>query len=356
MGNFESALFYFFILFIITVLTSYADSVNRYWPMFLGTLLLASVVGLRAGSVGIDTASYISVFQSKQYSWFGDAGFALFSDFFNNYANVHVYFYAIALITYFLFMRGIWYFRKTSSVGIIVFLFLLQNFFPSMNTMRQLLAVSIVFASTKYLIEKKYLKYVLGIVIASLIHASVALGIFSFGISLLLSWKYLRFSRKVFFIITAPVLLGLLILIFYLLFAETISIKIRYYFQVSNFTFGLFGLAQVAFNSILAFYFFRKQQDETSIVRLISIIYILGSVGMLIGYLYKYMDRLFLPFTIFQPVFYSFLWKNKDIQKSGYVWRISLKKFLVFAFTLYPFINSIISNSYKTIPYAMFFL
>ena len=58
--------------------------------------------------------------------------------------------------------------------------FLAGHFFYSLNLMRQFLAVSVLLFSYKYLIDKKYIKFITGVIIAFLLHSSSIIFVIAF--------------------------------------------------------------------------------------------------------------------------------------------------------------------------------
>ncbi len=134
----------------------------------------------------VDTAAYYSGFLAYPTNLSGtveyirgftkDVGFYVCSAFFKLLIpNVRAYFIAIAMLQGILLMR---LYRKYSSDYIIsLFLFVASTdiFSYMFNGIRQFVAVTIIIAGTEYFIEKRYVKAILIILVASLFHQSALL-------------------------------------------------------------------------------------------------------------------------------------------------------------------------------------
>lgn len=139
-------------------------------------IVLSLLIGLRAPQIGNDTVTY----------------HAMFKDF-----NVYDNFFVVSNFEYgyVILMRFIGLFTKESQVAIlvvafltvtpvvvtifkysempwlsVVLIFLLEIMSYQMNIMRQALAMSIVFAGSKLLLDRKILKYIIVVLIAMLFH------------------------------------------------------------------------------------------------------------------------------------------------------------------------------------------
>jgi transmembrane protein EpsG len=179
---------YFFVITLLVTLTSYkqkftaADIEFEASPKlrlqhFAGLLILSLIIGFRY-KVGVDWEGYKDGFNSIKSS-----PFLLYRDqfwelgyFFINKTIAKLglsyewMFFTVALISWYFIFKS---FPKLLLPLLIFFLFVDEYFFWSMNGVRQFAAMSIWMLATRYIINKKLVKYLLLIFIASLFHRSV---------------------------------------------------------------------------------------------------------------------------------------------------------------------------------------
>jgi len=145
----------------------------------LALLFASSVAGLRYG-VGTDFFAYEQWFRHYlaypiRFDNYQDLGFSvmikglqLFTD------SPQILFFVSALITNILVMMFIK--KNTDLYDLGFFLFItLYFYYSSLNIMRQWIAISIFLFSLKYAFDKKFIKYILLVLIASTFHASALL-------------------------------------------------------------------------------------------------------------------------------------------------------------------------------------
>ena len=155
----------------------------------LSTLFPTVLAGARDFTVGTDIATYGNfVFQAARYSTrirsflrsrkeietlYKALAFAV-SRFTN---NPHWFYFVTALIICGFTMCGLWYYRRWCSVtlGWTCFLFLFYG--DTLNTMRQCLALAIVFAAFPLFLEKKYVLFGVVSVIGILFHVTGVLAL-----------------------------------------------------------------------------------------------------------------------------------------------------------------------------------
>lgn len=153
------------------------------------SLVAAIVVATLRGDFTADYSSYLSIFHDiSNISWktFFDRftfspsfeevewGFALFNFLIGRLAkNDFVFWMACAIITYYPMYRLSKY-STIASLSVLLFLSL-GPFYDSFNTVRMIMAASIYVYSIKYVEERKFIRYALIVVVASLIHGSILL-------------------------------------------------------------------------------------------------------------------------------------------------------------------------------------
>lgn len=90
-------------------------------------------------------------------------------------------FYSLATIG--LMLGGIWYFRKYANPVVTLFMYLGLYYFQSYNIFRQSLSLAIVFWGIRYVVERKPIRYLLTVIVASVFHntAVFALVLYWYG-------------------------------------------------------------------------------------------------------------------------------------------------------------------------------
>lgn len=170
--------------------------------IFLFTVLF---VGLRSSNIGTDTNSYIYMLENLDlYNFYTmEPLFFFYSsiiDFFlNGEFKYLVYFTLISLITWFFFYKGIIDNGFLICLSVSVVFSQTNIFYDQFNTIRQLIAISIIFFSFKYLLNFQYRKYFIFCFLASLFHYSAFISILFFILF------YFR-SYFIYFIFFIPVL------------------------------------------------------------------------------------------------------------------------------------------------------
>ncbi|AIQ54436.1 EpsG family protein [Paenibacillus sp. FSL R7-0331] len=146
---------------------------KRIISQFVIICILGLFSGTRDG-IGIDYSSYLIHIKqiSLGYPNYMEFGFRYLSKFvmvfFDDPKAVIV---TISFLTVYFFVSSIYY--QSSNVTMSVFLFLTWGYyFFTFNTIRNYFALALVFFSLKYIFEKKYLKFIFFVILASLFHKS----------------------------------------------------------------------------------------------------------------------------------------------------------------------------------------
>lgn len=349
-----SYLFYILSLFICIFFAYYADKYNSKLMRNLLICFLVFITGFRGYEVGIDTNNYVEMWDSMIIGApvYCEVGFQWLILFLQHFSlNPTILFVTCSIITFGLLVIRLWDFRKIASFTVMVAVLYMLVALPSMNVMRQFCAVSIVFFSTRYLFQRHYLKFFLGILIASFLHLSALLGILFVGFELL-EWKRFSILKKTIFSIL--ILVGLFISG---LAYEFVNSEYGHYFDSENVQPGLLTIALFVF-IIFAFAVSnlngKKVGNELSEVKishfliLVSFIsYVAAVLLQSLGYYFKYMDRIGILFSIWGIVFWGILFKLTK--------RISLTAFFFVAMLVlvgWPFITILIGNTLQVLPYS----
>lgn len=167
----------FYIVSVIALLLALIAEKKRSGLFFcLSALSLALLCGLRAESVGTDTHTYtasIEAIQSGGMFFEFDIGFYFVVKFISGFTNsIPLTFFLLALITISMIYYTIWFYRNRGSIAFMVFIFMCFLYPQMFNIVRQMLALSIVFAASTLLEKKKPVLFCIILAIASLIHIS----------------------------------------------------------------------------------------------------------------------------------------------------------------------------------------
>lgn len=319
-------------------------------------LLLVCITGFRGSEVGRDTVSYISMWENliagepvyvePGFQWLMYALQQVSSD-------SIILFIVCSFIIYELIICRLWSFRTMSSFPVSIAVLYMSDMHPSMNIMRQYCAVAIVFYCIQYLIDGKYFKYIIGVVIASLIHFSTIIALLYLLIYDFLRWRELTIFRKTFLLIIlgiSPLILGLILPI--------LETEYGNYFETHENNIGFLTALKVIF--ILVSLIFSRlwekkmtnlrsilTQKDRLLVKLSFIAYILGVVLQSLGYFFPFMDRIGMPFYIMGSIYWGILFKCTQ--------NTSLRAMYLSALILLigiPFALSMFGNGQGVVPYT----
>ncbi|RRG17559.1 EpsG family protein [Weissella viridescens] len=178
----------YFMLFpiigIIYLLTNNQIFSSRRMFVFLSFAFLGTFAASRASTVGTDTMTYETIFANT-----GDV-FSKKSPAFSVFSTIvklistdpHAITAANALLIAFLF--GLFIYRLPANPLYTTFFFISLNFYlPSFNIARQYIALGLVLNGFLYLMDKKYVRYLMLTFIGVGFHATALLGLIYLGVS-----------------------------------------------------------------------------------------------------------------------------------------------------------------------------
>lgn len=349
-----SYLFFISSLSICSLFAYLADKYNSKLVRNLLICFLVLITGFRSVEVGIDSANYAEIWDAVLVGIpvFLEVGFQMLIQFLQRIStNPTILFVTCSIITFDLLIIRLWDFRNVASFTVMILVLFMLVVMPSMNTMRQYCAVSIVFYGTKFLFQKKYLKFILSVLIATSLHTSSLLGIVFIGFELL-DWKQFSFLRKTCFVLLIIIGLSLAGLAYNYIISEY-----GHYFEDAEAHLGLLTIGSLLF-IILAFgasKLNRKKIGFNSIeiskshfLILVSFVaYIFGMFLQSLGYFFQYMGRVGLLFSIWGIVFWGVLFKLTKHKLLIIVYFLALLLFVA-----WPFISSMLGNSLGVMPYS----
>ncbi len=201
--------------FVIAIyaIVLFAKKTNLKFLLLIACAIMVCIAGLRHGY--IDTRLYregfIGMKVSKIFSMdfimsdSKDKGFSLFTAFIKLFTNnSQAYLFILSLITVGLLFLGI--VKRVPNVELGIFLLITTGcFLDSMNGVRQYLVSAILFISLpKYINDKKFVKYLLIVLLMSTVHASALLFIPLYFIAKIKVW-----GKGTWIILITALLLGL---------------------------------------------------------------------------------------------------------------------------------------------------
>lgn len=179
-----SLMLYLLVFALSSLLIHFGSKRKSKLLIVIAILIPALLAGFR-DQVGTDFQAYVWMYQ--------DLSAISLSDFFQNYSSqIEIGVYALANISSFLTGNYLLFFLLLSfstllffylglkrfnvpHIGLAFFLFLVISFPSSFNIARQLLAISIIFYASSYILERRLWKYILWVGVAALFHKTAIL-------------------------------------------------------------------------------------------------------------------------------------------------------------------------------------
>jgi len=138
-------------------------------------LIPSAFAGLRTG-IGTDYYNYVVIFKESQNNFWDsriEKGYLLINRIIAMLGgDEHFMFFVICALTILFVYLALYDRRDKISVGIGMFMFLLLYYQTSYNLVRHVLAISILLFSLKYVFDKKFIRFIMWVAIATLIHSS----------------------------------------------------------------------------------------------------------------------------------------------------------------------------------------
>lgn len=338
----------------------YAERRQKKYAIWLIILALTLISGLRHPSVGADTASYL-----RKFELIAEGRFHLAYGLEESFKYIvyvlllilrdpRLLLILFAFVTNFCIIARFWDLRKVSSFTCMVLCYYMTCFFMTMSGLRQFCAVALVFYFTRFLSQKKIFVFILGVLLAMLIHQSALAGLILLAVNCL-RWKELSKYQKLFYIL---VVLSIPVL---MIFGVRVFERYSKYFSEIKMDVGTMVLLKMAFlvgALVYVFVFYRDMryfschdsldQEERFEIILASIGYVLALLMGMLGYVFLYVDRIGWYFTLYEGVFFGMLLKGKKPLE-----RVLFFYFITFVVG-YAFVYSMTNNSQYNMPYAFF--
>jgi len=352
-----SYVLYIGVLFTCWMLARFADQYNNKKCVWAVVIILTLFSGLRAYSVGIDTSNYVNSFNliedgELRYAYGLETSFKYICyGFLSIIPSSTALLTFLALITHGFIIWRMWDFRQVAAFGTMVACYYMGFFFLSLNVIRQFCAIAIVVYSSRFLSRHQNIRYLIGVMIASLFHTSALIAVVFLGLKLL-RWKQLEKKEKAFYLSTAvlsPLLGSYLIsrMVRYeghLLFVgfdggTMVPIKIAFYVGTLLFIYAFYGRSNhFADWDIL-------KEETAGDIQMVHIMYGLGLMMLLASYFFPVLNRAGLYFSIFECFYMGTLVRTKHELHRG------VFGFCSIMIVGYGFIMAMLENEQGTMPY-----
>ena len=354
-----SIIFYFAICFLLLFFATRIEKKNniRFFMLML-ILTLTLVSGLRHQTVGIDTSGYVGLISRLRDGYFlklnniSEQGFISLSYLLVNVSSGYTFALLIySLITNTLIILRLYDYKNTASFTWSVFIYYMVFYFATFNTIRQWIAMALIFFGTRY-IGKSIIKFLIFVVLAVLMHASAIFALFYIP---LYYFSLNANSRKVtirkFAMIIFAIAAGAFV---YITMANKYSsyLASSLYGDVSwvNIFLILFMCFIILYDNngkiVIRMNTCTAGGNETKGIKYESLAFFVGIVLTLMVFFARYADRIGQYFLLFELVFFSHYIKKEKTRAITIVF--------VLALCLYLRIFSFVSSGYGEIPYIPF--
>ena len=341
------------IYLVLIPLVIFTAIANKKFLTF-STLLILFLISAFRWNVGYDFAEYASSYDSALS---GNLDLIRF-----NFLYKAIYWFS-ALIKFdrgFFFITSIIFTLMTVLIAmrhkfdlsiLIFFIFFTAIYFNSFNQIRQVLGIMIFLFGTSYLIEKKILKYIITVLVASIFHLSliylVILPIFIYKLTKI-NIYWLIFFTVLSFLITDQVISVLYLITKNIPFLTQYTYHFDSTFMQMDFANYFVKILKNIGVILFIIYIYRKSDDK---LKLYFIIFWLGIIAgnMLPGLL----SRISLPLVYFEIIFFTyFLTKSrKNFADMSFIYNMAL--LIMISYTMSKFFVYFYRNIGGFIPYAI---
>ena len=224
-----------------------------------------------------------------------------------------------------------------------------------MNIMRQFIAIAIIFYSTKFLEKKRYLLFVLIVLLVSTIHKSSLLGLL---ITFVYIWDNLTQRKKV--ILFIPIVAIAILAILYVINAEMshiinyfnidnswINLNIPYAYRIIAFCISLYlsGANKMLRIKKVSVEESKEKKNNNVELKIVTKLYFFGLLFASMGMFYTNMTRIGLFYLIFELLYWGYLTKNNKNSKLNWT--------IILVYALYVFGIEFIKNGQGIFPYYL---
>lgn len=366
-------LIYFLFIPIVLFCAIAATKRDRFGWLLVLVILFAFVAGFRAESVGIDTKNYINKLilisnGSPEFAYGLEPGFKILAKCLLKVNSSPTFFFVIAaLLTNLLILRRLWDFRYIASVPCMVLCYYASFYGYTFNIMRQFLAISVIFYSSRLLEKRKYIQFAIIVLLCTFFLHQSSIICIGFIAADLFMWKDLSKWQRILNgtgLIMAPIGFSYIM--------SKLFIKYAGYFETLSSNVGFMVLAKIVF-FIISIYISRyilipklsqeqivSNYQEYRMRKATTIYYPIGLLLTVIGYFYPFMDRIGLYYMIYECVYFGMLTKtnlnNSVVSVKNYSLTTVRNNALIFLMMLlliigYNFCTDLLNNAQGIVPY-----
>lgn len=255
----------FFIIFI-GLIFNYKNRKQKKIYLIISFFILITIACIRDNNVGVDTEQYVrnyKVISSLDFSELSslryELGFSYLCKILSNFSeNPQILIIVTSIFINISVLRFIY--KNSDNVLLSTILYVIMNFYFSyMNIMRQAIAVSIILWAYEYLKKRRYIPFIILVILATMFHFSAILAI------IFIVLKELKFNKKFIYIMLILSLLSFCFGRQFFIFLCKLSPRLNDYlageFSGSNY----FGALIEAIIYIIIFFvgiFIIKKEDE----------------------------------------------------------------------------------------------
>ncbi len=187
-------LIYYLLIVAIIFFGIFLEKKHKKTYAIIVFIMLTLIAGLRKYTIGNDTGNYVSffnkvilygsnIFKTSRF----EVAYVLFNFIISKISsNYTVLLFFAASITNACICQFVYKYSKNMTFSFLLFI-VCRFFFSEMNIIREFLAIAIVLYSIKYIENRKIVKYILMIIIASMFHVSALVAVvlyFLYGLDL----------------------------------------------------------------------------------------------------------------------------------------------------------------------------
>lgn len=317
---------------------------------WLQVVLLMSLSMFRDVSVGKDTYNYVDLYQRSSFELLRyEPGFILLMRICKKIStNPHFFLCLTSIFIFYAFGKTIWRYSRMPSLSLyIIYCYVFFNF--ALSGLRESLAIAIILLSFPYLLNRKYIKFVLGVIIATSMHVTACVFVFTiFLVRLDVSKK-----NMMLLLITSIVLQSL----FNFMLNYALLIVPAYKSYMGGEYFGDTRLASildlgVLFLIVLFSLYYHNKEYIVEFDDIFVLLVCFATAIMIISLKFNLLSRLALYYSFFIAILLpNVLSKSKGLVKSF------LTSIIVAVFTLYNVTILLFRPEWNaTFPYKFYFL
>ena len=336
--------------YLLNILEKRKNTFNNLLVVYLSLLLaclpIVIVGGFRAKSVGTDTYMFYYPYWFTVYNIYDfplpstEFGFVILIKlakilFGTDYTGMLL---VVSTFTTIFSMIGIIRAPQVCKGLYVALLYLCFLYFESFNVMRQMCAVSVIFASLHFLEEKQPVKFLLATCFALMFHNSTVICLLILGFYILGEWPYIRRILPYIIVLTPPFLVAIFrILAMIPFFSKYVQLysNIQYDFSLTN-------LAPVIYNLpayIIVFIDRKKLLENSGIDRTFVYVLLMMVLTAFTCNLFKigmvWLARLAMYFSIAQ---YILLPLCERFYKQKHLYRFAIIAYCACYFVLFYFV------------------